>query len=494
MALEYGVIVGRYRSTIASPPDDDDDIPNLEPLVGTIILDPRPEVILVDDTAAEGAMTITPMPTRVQLNADGDLTHNGKPYVKLLSPESSSIDTHDWTYEVSFDLRTLDGQPVRMNSYDIFVKASNTVERPLDLTKATPVIRNTGTQTIIGPSNVLSIGKVVSGPEAQAIITGTSPEQTLDLVLPRGETGLTPQIEIGTVETVANPADAAWIAQLILAGGPVMTDALKAVLPATMKGDKGDAGGWTIGNNLGTTNLNTITSPGLYRTEGTVANMVSTLNYPSAVTGVLEVTYRSLNRIVQKFYPQSGGGQDRVFWTRSSTGDGSAWMPWVVYASQRVDNTAGRAIYTWDDVANREQLIYGDTGWRNISNEPVLLNDFTAASMQLRRVDSSITLNFDAMKSATASGNSGFIALPVGFRPDLTNGSGNQRYNTATELTGLNPTVISPEPAYGSSVNPNLRFLHYVATRTLHGSVTFYTRDPWPTSLPGTAIGAIPPQ
>ena len=40
-----------------------------------------------------------------------------------------------------------------------------------------------------GPSNVLSIGTVVSGEEAAATITGTSPAQVLNLTLPKGDKG-----------------------------------------------------------------------------------------------------------------------------------------------------------------------------------------------------------------------------------------------------------------------------------------------------------------
>ena len=42
-----------------------------------------------------------------------------------------------------------------------------------------------------GPSNTLSIGTVEKGVNASATITGTSPNQTLNLVLPQGDTGLT---------------------------------------------------------------------------------------------------------------------------------------------------------------------------------------------------------------------------------------------------------------------------------------------------------------
>jgi hypothetical protein len=41
-----------------------------------------------------------------------------------------------------------------------------------------------------GPANSLSIGTVVSGASASATITGTAPTQVLNLVLPKGDSGL----------------------------------------------------------------------------------------------------------------------------------------------------------------------------------------------------------------------------------------------------------------------------------------------------------------
>ncbi len=46
-----------------------------------------------------------------------------------------------------------------------------------------------GQQGNPGPSNVLTIGTVSSGTTASATITGTSPSQKLNLVLPKGDTG-----------------------------------------------------------------------------------------------------------------------------------------------------------------------------------------------------------------------------------------------------------------------------------------------------------------
>ena len=69
-----------------------------------------------------------------------------------------------------------------------------------------------GTDGSAGPSNVLSIGTVTGGASASATITGTSPSQVLNLVLPKGDPGdpgvdgsdgAAATIAVGTVTTGA---------------------------------------------------------------------------------------------------------------------------------------------------------------------------------------------------------------------------------------------------------------------------------------------------
>lgn len=55
----------------------------------------------------------------------------------------------------------------------------------------------------VGPPNVLKIGAVTSGAAAKAEVTGTAPEQTLNLTLPKGDTGAPAKITVGTVTTLA---------------------------------------------------------------------------------------------------------------------------------------------------------------------------------------------------------------------------------------------------------------------------------------------------
>lgn len=97
-----------------------------------------------------------------------------------------------------------------------------------------------------GPANELSIGTVTAGLTADASITGTSPSQVLNLVLPKGDKGDTGDkgdkgdkgdanvLTIGTV--VSGETASASIT------GTSPAQVLNLVLPKGDKGDKGDAG------------------------------------------------------------------------------------------------------------------------------------------------------------------------------------------------------------------------------------------------------------
>jgi hypothetical protein len=65
---------------------------------------------------------------------------------------------------------------------------------------------DTGNTGATGPSNVLSVGTVTTGAagsSASATITGTSPSQTLNLTIPRGDTGSAATVAVGTTTTGA---------------------------------------------------------------------------------------------------------------------------------------------------------------------------------------------------------------------------------------------------------------------------------------------------
>ena len=102
-----------------------------------------------------------------------------------------------------------------------------------------------GPQGPAGPANTLTIGTVEDGDVASATITGTSPNQVLNLVLPKGDKGDTgatgeqgPQgeaaftVEIGTVTTLL-PAESATVVN----SGTAQNQIWDISIP---KGDKGD--------------------------------------------------------------------------------------------------------------------------------------------------------------------------------------------------------------------------------------------------------------
>lgn len=269
------------------------------------------------------------------------------------------------------------------------------------------------------------------------------------------------------------------------------------VIAAMRKGDpgsKGDPGiGWTP-TLLYQQNLNDVTTAGTYRTTGSTAITLAN-NYPlAAVAGTVEVQSRILSgepygpSCVQEFVPFFGvpNSESRMILRRTLTG--GVWQPWRSYTSQRIDNIAGtKAVYTWDDTTNAEQLIYGDTGWLDIAT--LFEVDWVVTSSIIRRVNNLVTINLEGIKCATPpSSNPAFFKPPVGFKPEvaLNNSMGNQRVGYITELSGTNGKIISPENG-----GAGLRFLGYTANLTLHGSIMYYTRDPWPTTTP-TAIAGTP--
>lgn len=108
----------------------------------------------------------------------------------------------------------------------------------------------TGATGPAGPANTLTVGTVASGETAAATITGTSPAQVLNLTLPQGEQG--PQGDPGadsTVEGPAGPANTLTIGTVTQGAaaasitGTSPNQILNLTLEKGEKGDKGDPGG-----------------------------------------------------------------------------------------------------------------------------------------------------------------------------------------------------------------------------------------------------------
>lgn len=223
---------------------------------------------------------------------------------------------------------------------------------------------------------------------------------------------------------------------------------------------------------LGTADLNSITLGGFY-VQSVSSNGTTARNYPiGPMTAVLEVVPITPVRVLQRIRRGLSGGTtgfyERTMW------DG-VWQPWRFFAYQRVDQSAGRAVYTYDDLNSREQMIYGDTGWRDVSAD--LANGWTG-NLYLRRVGNSVTFG---VRNLVRGSTDTLYSLPSGFGLTVT---------SAHALPiAVNGQVQLLRIGSGGSVTLNAAIAAAIAEA---GMVTWPTSASWPTTLPGTAVGSIP--
>ncbi|MDR6117285.1 hypothetical protein QE370_000469 [Aeromicrobium sp. SORGH_AS981] len=240
---------------------------------------------------------------------------------------------------------------------------------------------------------------------------------------------------------------------------------------------------------LGTADLNAITVPGTYR-QSTGSNATLAANYPVAVGGTLEVLpVNGSTRFLQRYTPHTGSSSTgmRVRYERENAN--GAWSVWRPYSSQRTDKSAGIAIYAWDEVAGREQLVYGDTGLRDISS---LLdtNLFASGSVLfVRRRTYEVTLQGAVIVNADMTTENNLIPSTPGWP------SG---FSIQAQIVTRTPFRMS-----AAAVNHYLRYTQGVAQVSPLGTLTpgqgsfaflvkYDTASAWPTSLPGNPSGTIP--
>ncbi|AXH46683.1 hypothetical protein QCN35_gp21 [Arthrobacter phage Synepsis] len=304
--------------------------------------------------------------------------------------------------------------------------------------------------------------------QAQAWISGTPPDQTIDFYIPRGNTGprgpvgpIGPSLAVGSVATVTGPA---------APGTPGIQGAT---------GPKGDPGGLVLGTLItGPADLNDYKTPGSYRITATT----SIANIPATFVGTLTVWQN--NNATQMFWQEytpvtSGGAQ--LFWRRAF-GPSQVWGPWRVYASTRVDQTAGRAIYQWDDLNLREQLIWGDTGWREVSG--LLVLGWTGGALYMRRVG--FTVMLVGIINGAASTSDHFLSLlnDPGFRPSA---QGSFSPVISGDYTAFR------DMQYDATAGVMQMYIRAApANKDWRISASWQTAQSWPTTLPGTASGSIP--
>lgn len=324
---------------------------------------------------------------------------------------------------------------------------------------------------------------------AEAWITGEYPNQKLNLKLPTGATGpVGPVGPVGPASTVPGPANTLTVVDTVT--GP---ETPGATGPQGVKGDKGDPGGFTTPTVIGAgTSLDTVITSGLYLNPN--ANVANSPDNPQSA-GHLEVI-QSASWVLQRFTPINN---PRTIYTRQRD-SGSVWASWKIFTTSRVDQTAGRAIYRWDEVNAREQLVYGDTGWRDISSllDPNFVMPAAAPRFHIRRQGYNVTLAVRIGPAAAIVGTNRNVgrkilsSFPTGFLP-----ASNASY--APLGTGCVNIPSTSLVQLGNLSTQNELWVYGITgvwadatTDAVQVTGNWITDAAWPTTLPGTASGSIP--
>lgn len=139
------------------------------------------------------------------------------------------------------------------------------------------------------------------------------------------------------------------------------------------------------------------------------------------------------------------------------------------------DESVGRRLFVWDTINNRWQMVYGDTGWRDVSTWLASGWAFTASgSIKVRRVGSHINMQASQLNRNGAITTA--INVPSGWR---------------TSGRVAIPGVQSAAAMVLLSLGGGEFYCDFSPTDASF-SGGWSSADPWPTSLPGTASGSIP--
>ena len=157
-------------------------------------------------------------------------------------------------------------------------------------------------------------------------------------------------------------------------------------------------------------------------------------------------------------------------------GYGGAWAPaqqQVQGIGQRWDESVGRRRFVWDPINAREQMVYGDTGWRLLTLE----NGWTSNTTLIRRIGYTV-LMAEYLLDKTAATSDTIYTLPSGFQASL----------------GVPAGTVSAgddyAPVTAGSIVSVLR--SGMGSNVMSGQQSWGTHQAWPASLPGAASGVIP--
>lgn len=314
-----------------------------------------------------------------------------------------------------------------------------------------------------GPPNTLSIGTVTSADTPSATITGTSPNQELSLILPKGDKGdqgvsiqnvtsagetATVELSDGSSREISLPQGETGPAPSIKIGsvtsGPTASATVSGVSPdltlglVLPKGDKGDTGA-----------------------PGALANASSYVligpgrpDQPATTGGIITGS----EPVGSEYRSQDGAQVGAWVWMKRPTG-------WVV--------------------------IDGDTGWRDITATATFVGSNATGTVQIKRVNSEVYARFwgiNVDKPTSGFNTMTVYKFPIGGFSILGQGSPSQT-NTAgvgvrysmfglgenlAEIGFMREGNILHVRAYAPPLDPRRS-----------GWTQWPTEDSWPTTLPG---------
>lgn len=138
-----------------------------------------------------------------------------------------------------------------------------------------------------------------------------------------------------------------------------------------------------------------------------------------------------------------------------------------------IDQSVGRTVKVWDYLNNREQLIYGDTGDRDIS--ALLIN--SAGKVVISRTVNTVTLDLQGVKpSGELTSGSVFLPIPSGFRSPIRRDMALAADGLATVMRSCFIFANGGMGVWLPSTSDSYRLI-----------ISYRTNDPWPTALPGAA-------
>ena len=222
----YGTITGSVSAFIGDTESDTNDLPDRVPVPAgsTISFEPSISYVIVESSPKRDIIFATP--ETVMLDDDGGFS------VKLVACDSPNLNPSGWYYTVRLNVpgraaltarvQVLGGQSITLGEAIGAAQpgaAIVKVEGPAGPPGRTPTVAMTGDQLVIdgvvvgphltgppGPASKLKVGTVTTGApgsQAAATLTGTAPNQVLDLTIPQGPKGDT--VPAGPVDPQGSP-------------------------------------------------------------------------------------------------------------------------------------------------------------------------------------------------------------------------------------------------------------------------------------------------